>query len=80
MRCAALCCADPRPPLQECNPGLTVLVDSNPTRTESCAAIRRDPGAQMQADAQKAPDHNVYDQIIRPSLEKGAGLKIVFAI
>jgi hypothetical protein len=31
----------------------------------------------MQADAQKAADHNGYDQIIRPSLEKGAGLKIL---
>jgi hypothetical protein len=30
----------------------------------------------MQADAQKAADHNGYDQTIRPSVEKGAGLKI----
>ncbi len=36
----------------------TVLVDPNSTRTESCVAIRSDPKAQMQVDAQKIADHN----------------------
>jgi hypothetical protein len=56
---------------------LTALVDSNSTRTESCVAIRPDPEAQTRVDAPKATDRNGYQQIIRPSRGKGAGLKIL---
>ena len=55
-------------------------VDSNSTRTESCAAMGPDPEAQMQVDAPKAADHSGYQQIIRPSWGMQAGLKILCPI
>jgi hypothetical protein len=42
------------------------MVDSDSTRTESCAAIRSDPGAQMQVDGLKAADRNGSQKIIHP--------------
>ncbi len=53
-----------------------VMVDSDSTRTESCAAIRSDPGAQMQVDGLKAADRNGSQQIIHPSQGELSGLKI----
>ena len=55
----------------------TVLVDSNSTRTESCVAIRPDREAQTRVGAPKASDNNEHLQIIRPSREMGAGVKIL---
>jgi CheY-like chemotaxis protein len=55
----------------------TALVDSNSTRTESCVVTRSDPEAQARSTPPKAKDHNGCQQIIRPSREMGAGLKIL---
>ena len=54
----------------------TAQVDSNSTRTDSYVAIRPDLEAQMQVNALKAAARNGCQQIIRPSREMGAGLKI----
>jgi len=53
------------------------LVDSNSTRTESYVAIRPDPEAKARSTLQKATVHSGYRQIIRPSQDMEAGLKML---
>jgi hypothetical protein len=54
----------------------TAQVDSNSTRTDSYVAIRPDLEAPMQVNALKGAARNGCQQIIRPSREMRAGLKI----